>query len=400
MGHFSRRCLACSTRAAPGQIACGTCGSALGFDYSTASLTPDATATGMWRWRRWLPLDADFEPVTLGEGSTPLLRPRLDLPLELWIKDETRNPTGSHKDRALAVAISDARARGVRRSAVVSAGSTGLAHAAYCARAGIESVVIMGSDTAPERAALVAAFGARPVRVSAPIDDAIERLQELGDRGRVHVASTTRRSNPEQAEGCKTIAYEIVETLGHAPDVVVVPTGGGGTIGAVHRGFRDAFTAGAIDRVPRLVAVVPERWNGLQRALAAGSDRAASVAAEHPPATILGKLCHACPPDGADAMSALHESGGTVVGVSDQDAMAAQHELAGLEGLYLEVSSAVILPAMRQLLAAGFVPEGATVVALACGSGYRELPFNPLAVPMDELVDLADLEHAVGAGFC
>lgn len=80
--------------------------------------------------------------------------------------------------------------------------------------------------------------------------------------------------------------------------------------------------------------------------------------------------------------------------------MAAQRELAGLEDLYLEVSSAVILPTMRQLLAAGFVSEGARVIALACGSGYRELPFNPLAVTMDEVVDLADLEHAVGAVSC
>lgn len=89
-----------------------------------------------------------------------------------------------------------------------------------------------------------------------------------------------------------------------------------------------------------------------------------------------------------------------MIGVSDRDAMAAQREFAGLEGLYLEVSSAVILPAMRQLLTAGFVSKGASVVALACGSGYRELPFNPLAVVMDELVDLADLEHAVGAVSC
>ncbi|MGD9511026.1 MAG: pyridoxal-phosphate dependent enzyme, partial [Geminicoccaceae bacterium] len=155
-----------------------------------------------------------------------------------------------------------------------------------------------------------------------------------------------------------------------------------------------------IDRVPRLVAVDPERCNGLQRALAAGPPRAVSVAAEHPPATILGKLCHACPPDGAHALSALWGSGGTVIGVSDKEAMAAQRELAGREGLYLEVSSVVILPAVRRLLTAGFVHERASVVALACGSGYRALPFNPLAVVMAEIVALADFEHAVGAVSC
>ena len=136
----------------------------------------------------------------------------------------------------------------------------------------------------------------------------------------------------------------------------MVPTGGGGTIGAVHRGFQDALASGRIDRLPRLVAVVPERWNGLQRALAAGRSEAVSVAAEHPPATLLGKLCHACPPDGADALRALRESGGVVVAVSDEEAIVAQREFAATEGLYLEVSSAVVLPAIRRLLAQRYRP--------------------------------------------
>ena len=289
----------------------------------------------------------------------------------------------------------------MRRSAVVSAGSTGLAHAAYCARAGIESVVLMGSDTDPGRAALVAALGARPVRVAAPIDHVIERLQELGDRGVVHVASTTRRSNPEQAEGCKTIAYEILERLGRTPDVVLVPTGGGGTIGAMHRGFADELAAGRIERCPRLVAIVPERWNGLQRALAQGLPVAVSVEVDDPPPTILGKLCHACPPDGADALRAVRASGGTVVGVADADALAAQRAIGAGEGLFVEVSSAVVMPALRRLLADGIIAPGACVVALVCGSGFRELPFMPLDEVSDEgPVALADLEPLLGAHSC
>jgi threonine synthase len=381
-------------------MACSACRGVLGFSYDGDVDGPDPGWTGMWRWWPRLPVDGPSGLVTLGEGGTPLLRSRSDLPVELWLKDETRNPTGSHKDRALAVAITAARARGVRRSAVVSAGSTGLAHAAYCARAGIESVVVMGSDSDPGRAALIAALGARPVRVSAPIDDAIERLQELGERGIVHVASTTRRSNPEQAEGCKTIAYEIVEQLGRAPDVVLVPTGGGGTIGAVHRGFVDERAARRVDRLPRLAAVVPERWNGLQQALATGRAGSVSVAAEHPPATLLGKLCHACPPDGADALRALRESGGAVVAVSDEEAIVAQREFAATEGLYLEVSSAVVLPAIRRLLAEGTLAAGQTVVALACGSGFRELPFAPPPAAPGELVALEDLETVVADSPC
>ena len=394
------RCLACDAPAERGRTACAVCGGVLGFAYPGAATAPDPSRTGLWRWWSRLPVEAADEVVSLGEGGTPLLRAPTDLPVTLWLKDETRNPTGSHKDRALAVAITTARARGVRRSAVVSAGSTGLAHAAYCARAGIESVVVMGSDTAPGRAALVTALGARAVRVDVPIDEAIERLQALGERGLVHVASTTRRSNPEQAEGCKTIAYELVETLRTAPDVVLVPTGGGGTIGAVHRGFVEERAAGRIDRLPRLVAIVPERWNGLQRAHEAGLGEALSVAAESPPPTVLGKLCHARPPDGADALRALRDSDGTVVAVTDAEAVAAQREIGRQLGLFVEVSSAVVLPALRRLCADGTVRPGQTVVALACGSGYRELPFVPLPAADVAPVPLDRLEATLGAPPC
>ena len=180
----------------------------------------------------------------------------------------------------------------------------------------------------------------------------------------------------------------------------MVPTGGGGTIGSVHRGFRDALASGRIDRLPRLVAVVPERWNGLQRALAAGLSEAVSVAAEHPPATLLGKLCHACPPDGADALRALRESGGIVVGVSDEESSAAQRAFAPTEGLYVEVSSAVVVPAIRRLLAEETLAAGETVVALACGSGFRELPFAPPTAATSEPVGLDDLETILGVSTC
>ena len=113
--------------------------------------------------------------VSLGEGGTPLLRPRHPYPVDLRLKDEGRNPTGSHKDRALAVALAAALAAGVRGSVVVSAGSTGLSHAAYCARAGVRSTVLMSADVDPGRARLLQAYGARVVRVAAPIDPVIQR---------------------------------------------------------------------------------------------------------------------------------------------------------------------------------------------------------------------------------
>ncbi len=397
MGHVSAHCLACG-RPAPvaGAMACPACGGELGFAYADPGLRPDETqADPLWRWWRRLPVEDPLFFVSLGEGGTPLLRPRHPYPVDLRLKDEGRNPTGSHKDRALAVALAASLAAGVRDSVVVSAGSTGLSHAAYCARAGVRSTVLMSADVNPGRARLLQAYGARVVRVAAPIDPVIRAVEALAREEGVHTASTTRSSNPHQAEGCKSIAYELVEQLGRAPDAVLVPTGGGGTVAALGRGFAELAEAGATTGVPRLIAIVPERWNALELALGRGIGDAAGVAAldfASAPPTLLGKLCHAHPPDAPAALAAIRGSGGAVVGVSDAEALAGCDRLAREEGLFVEPSSGVVLPALERLLADGGLREGELVVALLCGSGFRELPFLPPAaepppepLPLDRL---------------
>ena len=397
MGHVSAHCLACG-RPAPvvGVIACPACGGCLGFAYTDGEVRPDDGQDGpLWRWWRRLPVVDPRHFATLGEGGTPLLRPRLSYPVDLRLKDEGRNPTGSHKDRALAVAIAAALAAGVRDSVVVSAGSTGLSHAAYCARAGVRSTVLMSADADPGRARLLCTYGARVVRVAAPIDPVIGAVEALARERGLHTASTTRSSNPHQAEGCKTIAYELIERLGRAPDAVLVPTGGGGTIAALGRGFAELAEAGAIASIPRLIAIVPERWNALELALEHGLDDGAGIAAldfAAAPPTILGKLCHAHPPDARAALASIRGSGGSVIGVSDAEALAGCERLAREEGLFVEPSSGVVLPALERLLADGRIRKGEQVAALLCGSGFRELPFLPPAaeappdpVPLERL---------------
>ena len=164
---------------------------------------------------------------------------------------------------------------------------------------------------------------------------------------------------------------------------------------ALGRGFAELAEAGAISGVPRLIAIVPERWNALELALDRGIGDAAGVAAldfASAPPTLLGKLCHAHPPDAPAALAAIRGSGGAVVGVSDAEALAGCDRLAREEGLFVEPSSGVVLPALERLLAAGRLREGELVVALLCGSGFRELPFLPPAaepppepVPLDRL---------------
>lgn len=330
-------------------------------------------ASPFWRWLPLLPLAASPQPLTLGEGGTPLVESRR-WPGRVWWKDESQNPTGSQKDRPLALAVADARGRGARLVAAFSAGSVGLSAAAYAARAGLPCAILM-SDGVPEgRVAPLAALGARLLEVPVGIDEGIAALSRLGGRHGIYVASTTRAANAVQAEAGRTIAFEVVEDLGRAPDRIVVPVGGGGTVAAIHDGFAQLLAAGVTDRLPQVVAVVPDRYDLLARALATNVGSWEGFAALPPPAggpTVLNKIAHAHAPDGVHALRALRESNGRVLAFSDEEALAAVPEVGASEGLYLEPSSAIAWPALRALEAENALVGGVTV-ALACGSGFRE----------------------------
>ncbi|MBV8911839.1 MAG: pyridoxal-phosphate dependent enzyme, partial [Acetobacteraceae bacterium] len=334
--------------------------------------------------------------LSLGEGDTPLVRSRAVSEVELLWKDESRNPTGSHKDRALAVAVTHALLGGARRSLVVSAGSTGLSNAAYAARAGLESISLMSRGAPEDRLSPLATYGSRLIEIDAGIDDIIAAARSLSGRHGIRVASTTRSSDPYQAEGGKTIAYELAEQLGGAPDWVVVPVGGGGTIAAIWRGWQDLRAAGRVRTLPRLAAVVPAAYPALQHAFAQGVSTQQAFEtlpfADDVP-TILNKLSHAHPPDGIEALEAIRNSNGTVVAVSDEDAIAGTLAIARRDGLYLEPSSGVVLPALERLLEAGVIAPSARVVALACGSGFRETFVMKHAQPLSrERASLAGLD--------
>jgi threonine synthase len=397
--HVATLCLTCGAAvAAPRAVACAGCGGPLGFRYAATKPDWDARFAGsLWRFWRLLPLADPAQAVSLGEGGTPLLRSRLALGPALFLKDEARNPTGSHKDRALAIALSVARAQGATTSVVVSAGSTGIANAAYAARAGLASITVMSRGAPPERIYPVQALGSRLIEVDAEIDRLIEAVGALAGRPGLAVASTTRSSNPWQAEGAKTIAYEIVEQLGRAPDWMVVPVGGGSTIAAIHRGFADLVRLGAIARGPRLAAVVPDTHANLAVAWRAGVTEPGpffALPAADPP-TLLTKLAHGHPPDGPEALAAIRESDGVVLAVSQAEAIDGALRLARTDGLYAEPSSGVVLPALERLVADGLARQSETVVALLCGSGFREtfalLPRRPLAIERRSLDELPAL---------
>lgn len=322
----------------------------------------------------------------MGEGLTPLVPSRLLPGMQLFWKDETRNPTGSHKDRPLSLAATDARHRGARTMVVVSAGSTGLSNAAYAARGGMRAIAVMAEGAPTDRVYPLHALGSRLISVTGSgIDELIEAVSALHGVGGLYVASTTRAANPVQAEASRTIAYELVDQLGGAPDVLVVPVGGGGTIAGIHGGFVQLRAMGRIGRLPRLVAVVPSRYDALDRAFLQGITLAADLLRLPPPIggpTVLNKIAHGHPPDGAEALLALRESEGTVCAFDDPLAIGAVLEIGAVDGLYFEPSTAIVVPALRRLHESGWLRPGETVVALGCGSGFRETSVMRDALPL------------------
>ncbi len=361
---FTISCVECGTIVGrdDGRALCAACSGQLDYRYdlTRAALADDARS--MWRYRDLLPVAADAEPVTLGEGLTPLIHARLDTGAETWWKNESLNPSGSQKDRAMSVAFTRARALGVEAVFVASAGSTALAAAAYAARAGLPCTVLVGDDATERRLLPIATYGARIYRA----------VRTVG----LHDVSTRRAGNPAQAEGNKTIAYEIVDELGRAPDWIVVPVGGGGTLAAIWRGFTELQAMGRIDRLPRMASYQPAGYDTFMAALEndwiTDADLRANAFVDRPP-TVQVKIAHTYAPDGAAGLAAIRESGGTALRITDDEAIDGVGELAATEGILAEPSSGGVVTAVRRLTGSGLVGRDDVVVGIVGGSGFREL---------------------------
>lgn len=403
MAHFEVYCSNCGSSAEPHQSRCPGCSGLLSFRYDESAIQWDNSRRGMWRYRSMLPVSDPSDIVSLDEGGTPLLRSRTHN--SVWFKDETRNPTGSHKDRPLSLALSNAKALRQKLSVVISAGSTGISNAAMSSRAGISSLVFAPRGTPAERLHPVQELGAQVVIVEDEIDAVVSRLAELSRiTDGLYDSSTARSSNPYQSEAAKTISYEIVEQLG-VPDWVVVPLGGGGTAAAIWRGFRDLQRLGRTETMPRLLGAVAENYNAFALAMdsdATNPDDLIDASIARPP-TVLVKVAHVYPPDGVDGLAALKESHGVVRGVSDVDALSAQARFGREEGIYIEPSSAGCLVALDRARAEGIIRPDETVVVLLSGSGFREtfltIKARPVELPSIRIGDMeSTIESAIAHG--
>jgi threonine synthase len=315
------------------------------------------------RYRNLLARPDEAFPVSLGEGDTPLVHARrlgsaigLD---ELYLKFEGTNPSGSFKDRGMVLAVNRAVAAGARMVVCASTGNTSASAAAYAAAAGLPcGVVLPTGKVARGKLAQALAAGARPVMVDGNFDAALEAVRELGASGDAVVVNSI---NPDRIAGQQTVAWEICDALDGAPDAVALPVGNAGNITAAWRGFGVYAEAGRASGRPRML--------GFQAAGAAPIVNDALVA---DPETVATAIRIGNPASWAGATAARDESGGLIEAVTDEQILAAQADVARLEGIFCEPASAAGVAGVRQLAASGRLGRSESVVCILTGHGLKD----------------------------
>ncbi len=327
------------------------------------------------RYRKWLPVDASTPVVSLGEGSTPLVfseRLSSEVGARVWLKCEGLNPTASFKDRGMTVAVSKALEQGAATVVCASTGNTSASAAAYAARAGMVcAVLVPHGNVAYGKLAQALAHGARLVEINGTFDDALALTRLMTERNAVTGVNSI---NPYRIEGQKTAAFEIVEELGRAPDLHLMPVGNAGNITAYWRGYRQARSLGWSEAAPRMFG-----WQ------AQGADPIVRGAPVASPSTAASAIRIGNPASWAGATEAASSSGGAIEAVSDEHIIEAYRWLAA-EGVFVELASAAAVAGLRRLASEGRVPRGATCVCVLTGHGLKDPEWAVADAPKPALV--------------
>ncbi|HSE93354.1 MAG TPA: threonine synthase [Methylomirabilota bacterium] len=369
---------------------CEQCGQMLAARYDVdrvrGSVTKEALRVrppGMYRFRELTPLDDGEEPVTLGEGGTPLLPlPRLAAHLglrHLWGKDEGQNPTGTFKARGLGMAITRARTLGARGFLIPSAGNAGGAAALYAARAGLPCGVIVPRGTPPAAIAEALIAGGRVFTIEGSIATAGRIVAKVAPRIGWFDLSTLKE--PYRLEGKKTMGLELAEQLGWTlPDVLLYPTGGGTGLVGIPKGFDELRAIGWISgRGPRFVSVQAE---GCAPVVKAWRDRAEVTTAWERPVTHAAGLRVPAPFAGRQMLRIVRESGGEAIAVSETAIRDAQRLLARLDGVWTAPEAAATIAALIEMKERGAVAADTRIVTVLTGAGIKNDP-PPLPPPSD-----------------
>lgn len=360
---------------------CPACAKPLFPRYELAAagrtLTREALATrekSLWRFREILPLPADGERVTFGEGGTPLLRaPRFGRSLgltNLWVKDEAQNPTQSFKARGMTAAVSMAKFLGAKKLAVPSAGNAGGALAAYAARAGLEAHIFMPADTPRANVIECRETGAHVTLVDGLITDCGAEIAKRKEAEGWFDVSTLKE--PYRVEGKKTLGYELAEQMNwELPDVVLYPTGGGTGLIGMWKAFEEMETLGWIGaKRPRMFTIQASGCAPIVRAFEAGEKSAVEFPNAHTVASGLR-----VPKAVGDflMLEILRSSKGGAIPVDDEEMISVTREVGAAEGLFVAPEGAACFAALRSLVTAGTIAKDERVVVFNTGSGIKYL---------------------------
>ena len=361
------------------------------YDYIRTRLTKEKLAARqdhtMWRYRELLPVEEDTPNTPLRVGWSPLYEePRLAEQLglkRLWVKDDGQNPTASLKDRASAMAVAKAREAGAKVIACSSTGNAASSLAGNAAAAGLKTYIFVPSRAPKGKVAQLMTFGATVISVQGSYEETFELSKQAIDRWGWY--NRNAAINPYLSEGKKTVALEIMEQLSwQVPDYIAISVGDGCTIAGLWKGLKDLYAIGFIDRLPRLISAQAEGCCPINRAIA--ENKPWEPMEEN---TLADSIAVGVSRNADKALTAIRESDGIVVNVSDQEIMAAPQLLGRTCGVFGEPAGVTGAAGVKKLCEQGVIGKDDTVVSVVTGNGLKDVANaikaagEPISIPSD-----------------
>ncbi|PID23387.1 threonine synthase [Sporosarcina sp. P7] len=311
-------------------------------------------------YKEWLPVTENTPALTLQEGNTPLIHLEnlsKQWGINLYVKTEGTNPTGSFKDRGMVMAVAKAKEEGKTALICASTGNTSAAAAAYGARAGMRTIVVIPEGRiALGKLAQAKMYGAEIVAIEGNFDEALRMVRELGE-GKIALVNSV---NPYRLEGQKTVAFETIEQLGKVPDIFALPVGNAGNISAAWKGFKE-YAGKKGTNTPKLLGVQ--------------ADGAAPIVYDRvfdEPETVATAIRIGNPASWHLATQALEESGGDILSATDEEILEAYQLLAATDGIFAEPASCATIAGIKKQLDAGLIEKGTTIVGILTGNGLKD----------------------------
>ena len=400
---YELRCIECRERYAPEEIifTCKKCNGLLEVWMNLSEIEVkreelEKRMFGVWRYKEFLPVGKKTKIITLQEGGTPLYKAEnlsKELGVELYIKNEGANPTGSFKDRGMTLGVTKAIELEAKAVGCASTGNTSASLAAYAAKAGIKCFVLLpAGKIALGKLAQAILHGAVVIGIRGNFDVALKLIREASQKFNIYLLNSI---NPWRLEGQKTEAYEIIDQLGfEVPDRVVVPVGNCGNISAIWKGFKEFYEYGFINELPIMTGIQAEKASPVVKAFKEGKEKISPI---EKPETIATAIRIGKPVNAPKALRAIRESKGYAESCTDEEIIEAQKLLARKEGIGVEPASAASIAGVIKLIEEGIIDKGERVVCITTGHALKdpEIVFSRYEKPIEIEPDIEALSTII-----